>query len=492
MSKPPPLPRKHSRWASAVQVALGICAALLAVAVAWYAFGRIKESRYVKRLEAQIRQKGEPLTLADLAAKYPTIPDDQNAAIPLLKVWEQDDPNLWQAFRRKERPLPHRLLRSFDPDLPFLGQHKFEVGQALTPASRQAAKEFLSARAAHLDAIRVALARPKCRFPVDVEEGFDALLPHLAEIKEEAQTLRIEALIAADSGNCEEAVAVIQQIFEMSRLLESEPFSISRLIEAAGLQIGISSGEDMLSRGRLSDAQLGRLKTILNGIDARAMLQETLKRERAHTMSMLNSSALKPSTTNSTMEAAQDRVNYRRSLRMMSALGLVAKDRRLVLEHMGETIENSGREFPEMFAHQQRLETELEQKMRGFPPAIFAAIIFPATKSVVSRFIALEARKRSALVALEVERYRSGHNGELPKTLDSLEPALSPQFLEDPFDGKPLRFRATENGYVVYSVGANLTDDGGTPVGTRKAKGFDETFRLNFRGVSTNSAISRP
>src|SRR3954468_20215531 len=116
-------------------------------------------------------------------------------------------------------------------------------------------------------------------------------------------------------------------------------------------------------------------------------------------------------------------------------------------------------------------------------------MMLPASGKVIQKFVAVEARKRSALVAIEVERYRSGHNGELPTALEALRPPLSSNFLKDPFDGKPLRFRATETGYVVYSVGANLKDDGGTPVGTRKAKGFDETFRVNFRGVATHSPI---
>ena len=34
----------------------------------------------------------------------------------------------------------------------------------------------------------------------------------------------------------------------------------------------------------------------------------------------------------------------------------------------------------------------------------------------------------------------------------------------DPFDGKPLRLTATADGIVIYSVGSNMTDEGGAVV----------------------------
>ena len=32
----------------------------------------------------------------------------------------------------------------------------------------------------------------------------------------------------------------------------------------------------------------------------------------------------------------------------------------------------------------------------------------------------------------------------------------------DPFDGKPLRYKKLAKGYVVYSIGTNETDNGGS------------------------------
>ena len=68
------------------------------------------------------------------------------------------------------------------------------------------------------------------------------------------------------------------------------------------------------------------------------------------------------------------------------------------------------------------------------------------------------AKLRAARTAVAIERYRLAH-GQLPTTL----PALVPFYLEtapsDPFDGQPLRYQKLANGYVVYSVGTDVTND---------------------------------
>jgi hypothetical protein len=45
--------------------------------------------------------------------------------------------------------------------------------------------------------------------------------------------------------------------------------------------------------------------------------------------------------------------------------------------------------------------------------------------------------------------------------LDELDATLEHALPLDPFTQEPLRYRKTENGYLVYSVNANGRDDGG-------------------------------
>jgi hypothetical protein len=65
-----------------------------------------------------------------------------------------------------------------------------------------------------------------------------------------------------------------------------------------------------------------------------------------------------------------------------------------------------------------------------------------------------------ARTALAVERYRLSH-GQLPAGWDDLVPNYLPEVPRDPFDGKPLRYRRLEPGFIVYSIGPDEADDGG-------------------------------
>ena len=71
------------------------------------------------------------------------------------------------------------------------------------------------------------------------------------------------------------------------------------------------------------------------------------------------------------------------------------------------------------------------------------------------------ARMRSAAVALACEHYRVAH-GKWPDRLEELVPAFLQKVPTDPYDGQPIRFRRLSDGMVIYSVGPDGRDNGGT------------------------------
>jgi hypothetical protein len=65
-------------------------------------------------------------------------------------------------------------------------------------------------------------------------------------------------------------------------------------------------------------------------------------------------------------------------------------------------------------------------------------------------------------VLCAIERHRQAH-GELPSSLELLIPKLLESVPPDPMDGAPMRYRRTaEGGCVLWSIGKNRVDDGGT------------------------------
>lgn len=93
-----------------------------------------------------------------------------------------------------------------------------------------------------------------------------------------------------------------------------------------------------------------------------------------------------------------------------------------------------------------------------------AMMLVPALEAAARLFSIAQTSIDLARVACALERYRLAH-GRYPETLD----ALTPQFIEklphDIINGQPLHYRRTADGqFVLYSVGWNETDDGGTVV----------------------------
>ena len=82
-------------------------------------------------------------------------------------------------------------------------------------------------------------------------------------------------------------------------------------------------------------------------------------------------------------------------------------------------------------------------------------------QGLLGRAAEAEARRRIIITAIALERYR-GRHGSYPAKLQELVPELLKNAPIDFMDGRPLRYRRTEDGhFVLHSVGLDCVDDGG-------------------------------
>jgi len=89
------------------------------------------------------------------------------------------------------------------------------------------------------------------------------------------------------------------------------------------------------------------------------------------------------------------------------------------------------------------------------------------------------AYHRLATTALAVEQFGNQH-GRLPERLNELTPILLAEVPEDPFTGAELKYRRTEKGYLIYSVGPDRKDDGGLEQSERKRSSDGRSYDLPF------------
>lgn len=75
-----------------------------------------------------------------------------------------------------------------------------------------------------------------------------------------------------------------------------------------------------------------------------------------------------------------------------------------------------------------------------------------------------ESEARRALARLTAAlRRRQAATGRYPERLETLVDEYIPAVPVDPFTGEALHYKLTEEGFVLYSVGVDLADDGGDP-----------------------------
>jgi hypothetical protein len=84
-----------------------------------------------------------------------------------------------------------------------------------------------------------------------------------------------------------------------------------------------------------------------------------------------------------------------------------------------------------------------------------------------------EAARRGTQVAYAANLYHATY-GTWPASLEQLDGIIEPQTRIDPFTGNDLGYRVDENGPVIYSVGGNMIDDGGTNTDLRWLGNGDE------------------
>jgi len=87
----------------------------------------------------------------------------------------------------------------------------------------------------------------------------------------------------------------------------------------------------------------------------------------------------------------------------------------------------------------------------------------PATEAILAQEAATHTEVRGIMLSAAVELYRS-ENDTYPESLADLVPDYVPELPEDPFSGQPFEYAQTPSSYLLYSVGPDMLDDGGSPL----------------------------
>jgi hypothetical protein len=396
-----------------------------------------------------IRQKGYPTSLRELDEWYTRIPDSQNAALIYTSLFSQP------AFTNYS-----------GSSIALVGDTNWMParGHLISEEFRAELGAVLATNQTLLDVLHSATALTNSRYPVDLTKGFQALLPHLAKVKSSVQLLTAEAMLHASNGDIEKALAALHAAGAVADSMAEEPLLISQLVRYASWAIICKRSELMLNGANLSDQQLNTLQTFFHNAERPDSMVRGLAGERASGLAVFMGSPdqkfVFSSADSDSPPPLKDRLRTSLYIGLLKSTGLLRKDRSFYLDVMATNVAAAEAPFPERLTLAQQANTAAMS-----PPSklmIFSRLLLPALSASMRRDGDHTARIRTAQTAIAIERFRHSHKGELPSDLNELVPTYLASVPSDPFDGQPLRFKRLTKGYVVYSIGSDLRDDGGS------------------------------
>jgi len=317
----------------------------------------------------------------------------------------------------------------------------------------------------------------KCCYPVDMTCGSQTLIPHLPRLKAAAQLLALKATMEAEEDQVGEATRSIGDLFALGDSLEQEPMLISLLVRFSCHEIAVSVVESLLNRRPVKeDQELSNLEGILQHIQYEGALRRAWIGERCFDLDIFNlpskkmrafladpqefaSGSARPDQTGETP------FGYL-GFWMMRISGHFDRDKLFCLETIDNYIRAIDSPPPARLEIAGRInalvgDNKIYRKGERWP-FIISGLLLPPVAKVFNREAQRSARIRLARTGLALERYRLAHSGQLPSGISELIPAYLNEVPIDPFDGHPLRYKKLAHSFVVYSIGPDGRDDGGT------------------------------
>jgi len=397
------------------------------------------------------------------------------------------DLKAWQSFYRGSNNL--FAVRNGATDNSTFTNY-FPVADAPQTQARDvllALSRFDDTRQALLEAAR----RPHARFWINYQDGFACLLPHLSKLKGCTLYLSLHATAALADGQTEVALEDIKLAIHLADAIREEPLLISQLVRVALLNIAVEPIWEGLIDHRWSDSQLVALDKMLARQDVLADYLLGMRGERAFCLETLD---------------------YMRRSRNYDLLGepFSMESRSLLEETLGNSpglLIPSGWFYQNMVSiahiHTDYVLPAVDLQKRMVPPDapkklddavqimaghvspynLFGAMLMPALGNAAKRFGYAQAMADLARTAIALERYWLA-NGTYPDSLDELSTRFIAVVPHDIINGQPLKYHRTSDPssagdgaargrFILYSIGWNERDDGGTTVFQKYGKNVD-------------------
>jgi len=403
---------------------------VLVVAVVWL-FNRRAEAALRSRVDA-IRARGEPVTINDLLARQPKIPNEENMAITLA------------AAGRKAAAV--KMTNDESKLIPYQGNAFLpQTGERWSDAMLKTSESHLSRTDDALRDLHKALKLERSYFIVHWStQAFDVLIAELSDMRQATKVLVLEVQTAAQQGDREKAERCLREMTPMTHAVEGDTAIIGTLVQIAITALMQDSIERCINTCGLSEPTLREVQISLERDDAIPSMKKAFTVERVYLLDTLQWLRVKgissiPSRLGGPNSAGQALGFLRAITAMDTVQGL--DQYKLLIEAVDQPDINSIRRA-----------MALDDAARQLPwYCVVSRILVPSLSRSVVLWVRTVGSNRALRAAIAAERFRLA-NQHWPNKLEELVPTYLDAVPLDPIDGRPIRYAIIPEGIKTWTI----------------------------------------
>lgn len=445
--EPLPARRRPWRW-------VGLLFLLLVVGLAgFYLTWSYRAEQRVAKIVEELRRAGEPVDPQDLVQR--PVPLENDAAADLLAAAAALD----------------------DEGAAFKAVVDIDYERPLSRKQAKAVADLVAAETDVLERVRSARGKTGADWKIPYQSPMiSTLLPHLNHQRSLAHLGRAAALNARLDGDDAKALEHVHDVLAVGRANDTQPFMVGHLVAigitaVATQQLGLLAPDLRISEaggGATPEQVRATVRELLDDAPAEAGIRSSLRGERVMLLDTMKLLAERKLDVNALMGAAPGKKGFPPIPR-----GLILADAAIVIGQNTDVLKSY--EQSSDYQGYLKIAPPLPTAGGGGTKLHFiAGMLLPSHNRFVLQHYRGKADRRLTAAALALRLYAAEHDGHYPTTLDELVPKYLPAVPVDPFaaGGKPLCYSAEDPAApVLYSVGENGVDDGGTvaPTNPRRA-----------------------
>lgn len=469
---PEPPHQKRSRRGLRLLLIL-VALPVVVLALCWFFFQGVSRSR-LGRAIAEADRLDPGWRWAQLNSKRTTVTESENSSV-MVEAAHKALPANWPAAAKDGEEGHLRganLIR-------FLDLSKRPPPLLLDAPVAEGLRDELAELEAPLGKVDALADAPHGRSDRAISPAaFDVALAITAETRMVSRMIMLQGVSRAQDGDIDGSLNSCRAMINAARSLGDELTLLSLLVRNAITSNACEMVQRSLAQGVPTDEALRKLQDLLADEASQPTLVFGLRGERASSFELfdqLSSGALpmaafagggaRPPTVGSRITAFIGEPYFRHN-------------QCLTLESLNRAVEIAKLpvvDQPERWKIWER-EATRSSGMAAKAAGMMASLMTPAMAAATKSYLWNRATLNAAIVMVAAERFRIA-NHRWPLSADELVPTFLRHHVLDPFTKAPIRILPFKAGIIVYSVGPDGTDDGGT-FKTRALSGTDVGYRL--------------